>query len=109
MQLLVPALFLGYFWRRDDRHAATVMMWWIAQNLWNIYPYIADARAEALPLVGGGEHDWAYLLGRLGLLRADRTIAGTVHVAGLMLFVWSCLQGWTYARPPEPSGTGAPS
>jgi hypothetical protein len=116
MQLLVPALFLGYFWRRHDRHAATVMLWWIAQNLWNIFPYIADARTEALPLVGGGEHDWAYLLGRLGLLRADHTIAGAVHVAGLMLFIWSCLRGWTYASaigrgappPLEPSGTAAP-
>jgi len=100
MQLLVPAVFFGYFWRRGDRHAATVMLWWIAQNLWNISPYIADARTEELPLVGGGEHDWAYLLGRLGLLRQDHAIAGAVHFAGVMLFIASCLWGWIYATAP---------
>ena len=97
MQLLVPAVFFGYFWRHDDRHAATVMAWWIAHNLWNIARYIADARAEELPLVGGGEHDWAYLLGELGLLRQDLAIAHAVHFAGVLVLLWSCLAGWMYA------------
>jgi len=39
-----------------------VALWWVAQNLWNISVYVKDARAEELPLVGGGEHDWNYLL-----------------------------------------------
>ena len=97
MQLLVPTVFLGYFWRRRDRHAATVMLWWIAQNLWNISHYIADAQAQELPLVGGGEHDWAYLLGELGLLRQDRAIADVVHFTGVILFIASCVWGWIYA------------
>ena len=66
MQLLMPLAFVGYFLRRRDPHAATVALWWVAQNLWNISVYVADARAQELPLVGGGEHDWAYMLGRLG-------------------------------------------
>jgi len=105
MQLLVPAVFFGYFWRRQDRHAATVMAWWTAQNLWNVARYIADARAQELPLVGGGEHDWAYLLGELGLLRHDVAIAHAVHFSGVLLFLWSCLAGWMFASaagPPRP-------
>ena len=97
MQLLVPIVFFAYFWRRGDRHAATVMAWWIAQNLWNIARYVADARAEELPLVGGGEHDWAYLLGELGLLRQDVAIAQAVHFAGVLILLWSVLAGWLYA------------
>jgi hypothetical protein len=97
MQLLVPAVFLVYFWRRNDRHAATVMLWWIAQNFWNIARYVADAQAEELPLVGGGEHDWAYLLGRMGVLRHDRVIGDAVHFVGVILFLGSCLWGWIYA------------
>src|SRR3989454_7372426 len=50
MQLLIPALFVWDFRRRGDRHAATVALWWVAQNLWNISVYIKDARAEELPL-----------------------------------------------------------
>lgn len=118
MQLLVPAVFLGYFWRRRDRHAATVMLWWIAQNIWNISRYIADARTEELPLVGGGEHDWAYLLGEMGRLRQDRAIADAVHFVGVILFIASCLWGWIYAsavglgKPAEADGApagGAPT
>jgi len=97
MQLIMPAAFVTYFWRRGDRHAATVALWWVAQNLWNISIYIQDAQAQELPLVGGGEHDWTYLLGRLGLLNHDRLIGGVVRVAGAVTYAWSCLRGWTYA------------
>ena len=64
-----------------DRHAATVTLWWIAQNLWNISVYISDARAQELPLVGGGEHDWTYLLDALNLLEKDLSIGRAVHLA----------------------------
>ena len=101
MQLLVPAVFFGYFWRRHDRHAATVVAWWIAQNLWNVSRYIGDARAQELPLLGGGEHDWAYLLGELGLLRQDLAIGHAVHFVGVLVLLWSCVAGWMYARAAE--------
>ncbi len=97
MQLLMPAAFVTYFWRQGDRHAATVALWWVAQNLWNVSVYVQDARAELLPLVGGGEHDWNYLLGRLGLLNQDRLIGGGVRIIGVLVYAWSCLRGWTYA------------
>src|SRR4051812_26818685 len=67
-QLIVPATFVWYFARQRDRHAASVALWWIAQNLWNISVYVRDARVQELPLVGGGEHDWAFLLGHFNLL-----------------------------------------
>jgi len=97
MQLLMPSLFVWYFTRRGDRHAATVALWWVAQNLWNVSVYVKDARAEELPLVGGGEHDWNYLLGRLGLLGQDRLLGEAVRFAGVLLYLWACLRGWTYA------------
>ena len=104
MQLLMPAIFVAYFWRRGDRHAAMVALWWVAQSLWNVAVYVQDARAEELPLVGGGEHDWNYLLGRLGLLQQDRLIGGGVRLVGILLCAWSCIMGWTYA-----SGSAEPS
>jgi hypothetical protein len=84
-QLIVPATFVWYFAKRGDRHAATVPLWWLAQNLWNISVYVRDARAQELPLVGGGEHDWAYLLGRFGLLAHDQGIGNGVHAAGTII------------------------
>jgi hypothetical protein len=86
-QLIMPAAFVVYFMRRRDRHAASVALWWVAQNFWNVSVYVADARTEALPLVGGGEHDWAYLLGRLGWLPRDHIIAHDVWVLGVLAYV----------------------
>ena len=86
-QLIVPAVFLVYFARRADRHAATVALWWIAQNLWNISVYVRDARTQELPLVGGGEHDWAYMLGRLGLMQRDQAIGHDVWLIGTVLYL----------------------
>lgn len=97
-QLIMPSVFAVYFWRRGDRHAATVPLWWVAQNLWNISVYAADARVQALPLVGGGEHDWAYMLGRLGWLSLDTRIARLIWLAGVAIYVVSIVQGARYAR-----------
>ena len=88
-QLIMPAAFVVYFARRSDRHAASVALWWVAQNCWNISVYVRDARAQELPLVGGGEHDWAYLLGRLGWLKRDQVLGHDVWFVGVVLFVLS--------------------
>lgn len=93
MQLIVPLAFSGYFLHRRDRHAASVTLWWVAQNFWNISVYVSDARAQELPLVGGGEHDWAYLLERLDLLPKDVAIGRAVHLLGVVLYVLSLVGG----------------
>jgi hypothetical protein len=94
MQLLVPAVFVVALWRAGDRHGATVPLWWLGQNCWNISVYIRDARIQQLPLVGGGEHDWALLLGRWGWLAQDQVIGGAVYLAGAVLYVTAILAGW---------------
>jgi len=99
-QLIVPATFVWYFARRRDRHAATVPLWWLAQNLWNISVYVRDARAQELPLVGGGEHDWAYLLGRFGLLAHDQGIGNGVHAAGTIVCLVAVAAGLLFSMRP---------
>ena len=93
-QVLFPAIFVIYFLRRDDSHSASVALWWVAENLWNVAIYIADAQEQALPLVGGGEHDWAYLLAEMGVLRHDDQIAANVRRVGTMLFVVAIAWGY---------------
>ena len=96
-QLIVPIVFVIYFWRRKDRHSASVVLWWVAQNFWNISVYVRDARAQELPLVGGGEHDWAYLLGELGWLRHDIAIGKLVWAVGVCVFAYSVVLGFMTA------------
>ena len=95
-QLIIPIAFVWYFWKRQERFSAAVVLFWVAQNFWNIARYVADARAQELPLVGGGEHDWAYLLGALGWLRHDQTLSTAVTGIGFLLFAASLWLGWRY-------------
>jgi hypothetical protein len=92
-QLLMPTAFVVYFLRRGDHHAASVALWWVGQNCGHIAVYAADARAQELPLVGGGEHDWTYMLGELGMLSSDQGIARAFKAAGFLLITGSAIWG----------------
>ena len=92
LQLIMPLCFVVSFYRRKDRFAAAIVLAWVAQNLWNISVYVGDARAQVLPLVGGGEHDWAYILGEFGMLQHDQALARAVHLAGTLLFGYAMYQ-----------------
>ena len=72
---------------------------WFFQNFLNIARYMADARAQRLPLVGGGDHDWTNIFSRWGALASDTAIAGVVTAAGWlgMAAVWGWLV-WRWAR-----------
>ncbi len=103
LQLIFPAAFTWYFQRRGDRFAAGVALWWLAQNCWNIAVYVKDAQAQELPLVGGGEHDWAYLLGELGWLEQDQAVGQLVRVGGIILFIVAMVRCFGAARAREAS------
>ena len=102
LQLLVPIAFAVALWRQGDRHGATVPLWWLGQSCWNVSVYIKDARAQQLPLVGGGEHDWAYLLGRLGLLTYDKALALDVRLIGAAIYAYAVVAGFRYAQNTGP-------
>jgi hypothetical protein len=86
-QVLFPCAFMVYFAKRKDYHAASVVLWWVAENFWNISVYASDAVATELPLLGGGEHDWSYMLGRLGLLARDQQIGHRFWATGVFLYL----------------------
>jgi hypothetical protein len=92
LQLLVPLLILGSAWLRRETAAAAAAGAWLMESLLNVARYMADAREQALPLVGGGEHDWANIFGRWGLLAWDRRLAGLVSLLAclgwLATWVW---------------------
>jgi hypothetical protein len=104
-QLIVPAAFVCYFAQRGDRHAATVPLWWIGQNLWNISVYVRDARVQELPLVGGGEHDWAFLLGRFGVLAHDQGIGRGVYAIGVVVCLVAVAAGIKFAITTDQQST----
>ena len=107
-QLIMPLVFAGYFWRRDDGHSASVALWWVGQNCGHIATYIADARAQELPLVGGGEHDWFYLLSATGHLPQDLGIARAVRTTGMLVIVVASVWGFVAAGRVATDGEAIP-
>ena len=89
-QVIIPAVFAGYFFRSRQRFSGAMTLAWVAQSMVNVSVYIKDARAQDLPLLGGESsiHDWWYLLINWDLLQFDLQIGGVVHLlAGMLFFV----------------------
>jgi len=89
-QLAVPAGLAVYFVRfRREPFAAAACAWWLGENLANISVYMSDARDLALPLVGGGDHDWNNLFYTFGLLGPDSVaaVSAWTHRAGTLIMV----------------------
>jgi hypothetical protein len=89
MQLGVPLGILIYFLMKKERAGVFFCLFWFGENMLNIAVYMHDARSLALPLVGGGEHDWNVILGHMKLLRHDQSIAAAVRDCGWFIMVAS--------------------
>jgi hypothetical protein len=99
-QCLVPLVcLLTFLVKTKDPFAASVSLWWLGENLIDLAPYINDARALKLILLGGvtgrdieDYHDWEFILRKLGLLEYDHLMAQTAHLIGSLLmiiaFIW---------------------
>lgn len=91
-ELIVPVLCgVYFFWKREISGTAFCGFWFF-ENFPYIGTYMADARAQALPLVGSGDHDWAILFGQWGLLMQDQKIGGAMRAIGWMGMV--TVVGW---------------
>jgi hypothetical protein len=114
LQLIVPALFVGYFIRARQPFAAAIVLFWVAVNLFNVSVYIGDARARELPLITGDPttHDWTWLLIRMDLLGSDTRIADFVRRIGVVTFLAATVLGGRFtlrapaAADEEPARAG---
>lgn len=100
LQLAAPAMLAIYFVFRRQPQGVAFCMFFLFEQFGPIATYMADARAQELPLltVGSGDdviHDWNYLFGHLGLLAHDTQIASAMRVIGwvgmlatVAWFVW---------------------
>lgn len=95
-QLIFPVAAAWHFRRAENAAGFAASLVWLGENLFNIARYMADARAQALPLVGNGEHDWTEIFGRWGVLHLDGRIAGLTRGLGLILIVGATV--WLYRR-----------
>ena len=92
-QLFFPLLLTLRFRARGESFEAGVCALWLGESLMNVAVYMADARAQALPLVGGEIHDWNWLLGHAGLLDQCDLLGRLLHLAAsaVVLLAWLAL------------------
>ena len=99
-QVLMPLICAGTFLLKNrDPFGTSVGVWWAAQSLMDVSPYINDARDLEMVLLGGvtgrdveDYHDWERILRWLDLLPYDHRIAawakGIGSAAMILALVW---------------------
>jgi hypothetical protein len=99
-QILMPLIcLLTFLLKTQDPFGASVALWWTAENFMDVAPYINDARALDLMLLGGvtgketDGHDWENILGMLELLPYDHRLAHLSYDLGILLMVISFAWG----------------
>lgn len=108
LQVLIPVIAAVAFVRQEEGFSASICAWWAGQNLVDLAPYIADARALRLVLLGGRTgaevegHDWEFLLNQLGVSQYAVPLGYTTHLFGIIIMVAAlAYAGTTIARRPE--------
>ena len=98
-QFLVPLVCMVTFLvKTRDHYAAALALWWAGENLVDIAPYVADARALQMMLLGGHTgaevegHDWEAILTTLGWLDYDVTLGHACHKMGIVIMIGAI--GW---------------
>ncbi len=112
LQLFVPLAIAVYFVFQRHLSGTAFAAFFLFENFLNVGTYMADARAQDLPLVtvgeGEGIHDWAYMFIKLGLINQDVFIGKTIRILGwlgmLSVVVWFWWKARTATRPAEPAG-----
>jgi hypothetical protein len=102
-QVILPAVFVGYFWWNEKYYSAAIVLFWVGQSIINVYIYAADAVVMQLVLTSGftgsegSFHDWNYMLTRLGLIDSTRVVAGLIRAGGTLTILAAAAMSIFYA------------
>ena len=99
-QVIMPAIFVGYFWYNSKYYSAALVLFWVGESILNVSVYAGDSLALQLPLLGGegSVHDWNYLLSSLNLLPATARIAGAIRLLGTTAILLAAFGSIRFAR-----------
>lgn len=95
-QLAFPVAVAVHFHRAGHAAGAAAGGVWLGENLLNVARYMADARVQELPLVGGGDHDWAEIFSRWHMLQLDTRMAGFTRIVAVLLMAGSVV--WLFRQ-----------
>jgi len=89
-QIAFPLVFVIYFfiWRKD-LFSASLILFWVGQNILNVAIYMGDSIRLELPLLGGDSsiHDWNYILSYFNILKYTDTLSSLTYSLGFMVII----------------------
>ncbi len=91
-QLLLPLIFMAYYYRREQKLLVGLGGIWLAQNLVYVSWYMSYSQTpNRYPFFLGGNaiHDFWYIFSELGVLEYDWLISGFVRVVAVLLLMLS--------------------
>jgi len=99
-QLLIPAIVTAIFVYQLQPYSGSIGLWWLGESFMDIAPYIDDARAGQMMLLGGvtgseveDYHDWQGILGRLGMMQYDHALARAAFSLGVAIMLTALCWG----------------
>jgi hypothetical protein len=113
LQWLVPFLLSAYFFKERQTTGFVFCTFFFFENWLYTATYMADARAQVLPLVTTGdpdfvEHDWFTIFSSMGVLNYDTKIAVVVQFLGWLGMiggiVWFALRSKNAPSNTNPHG-----
>lgn len=99
MQILIPAIFSFYFYNRGDYFSASLLLFWLSQNFFNVSVYARDAIKMELPLLGGDGvgHDWNSMLSSAGILKYTEQVSSFFYLAGIIILVFAIVFSFKFS------------
>ena len=92
-QVILPAIFVGYFIWQRSYYSAAMVLFWVGQSILNVWVYAADAVVMQLVLTSGftgsegSFHDWNYILTATGSISSTKMVAGSIRFAGTLVII----------------------
>ncbi len=106
LQVIFPAVFVGYFVWHFKYFSAAIVLFWVGQSVLNVYVYAADAQVMQLVLISGftgsegSFHDWNHMLTSLGLLDSTKMVAGLIRAIGTLTIIAAVVLSLYYSFVP---------
>jgi hypothetical protein len=106
-QVILPAIFVGYFLWYEKYYSAAIVLFWVGQSILNVFVYAADAIVMQIVLTSGltgsegSFHDWNYLLTETGLINSTKTVAGLIRIFGTLTIIAAGITSIYYSIYPQ--------
>ncbi len=110
-QVIIPAVFVGYFVWNEKYYSASIVLFWVGQSILNVFVYANDAVVMQLVLLGGftgsegSFHDWNFLLTETGLIGSTKTVAGIIRAVGTLTITAAAILSIKFSFTPEGTKT----